>query len=514
MSNLARRLSGIVGLGPQDAAPIVIQFGTWFADLPELSNPGAITATNVTPKEDSYGPFPDLVSQSSALDERCRGATAAKDSDGNAYFYCGDAAKLYQVRDLTLTEKGTGFSTSQTWEFAAFADTLIATNYDDAIQSITIGSGGNFAAHITSTNKPMARHMAVVRNFLVLGNTNDTTDGVKTSRLWWSAIGDSTDFDPDAATQSDFEDLKEGGAVQRVVGGADYGVIFQENLIRRLEYVGSPLVFDPVPVDRERGTPIPGSVVAQGRRVYYISEEGFFVFTGSQSIPIGANRYDRRFWNQFDIGNADRVYSAIDRINKLVCWTFPGEGSSGEPNKLVVYNWVNDRFAEIDIEAQILVNAFTQGFTLEELDTINNDLDALTPSLDSDQWKGGDINFAAFDNQNRLALFTGDNLEAILDTGEFQLGRGRRGYIDFVRALVEEEAGATVPPSSIQLALGSRNLLTDAPTFSGFVVPQSDGLHSFSSNARYHRVRLKVLAGATWEHALGVEVTGSVQGLY
>ena len=33
--------------------------------------------------------------------------------------------------------------------------------------------------------KPRARHVDVVREFLVLGNTNDTTDGAVPNRVWW-----------------------------------------------------------------------------------------------------------------------------------------------------------------------------------------------------------------------------------------------------------------------------------------------------------------------------------------
>lgn len=502
MSDLSRRLSSITGFGRVADRPIIISFGSWLPDLPALSNPGALEAKNVIPAAQSYRPFPGLLTQSDALNGRVLGAFAAKDNSGNAYHYAGTSNKLYEVRNMTATDKsGTAYSTASddVWESAQFGSDVIFTNYTDPVQSLTAGGGGNFADHIASTLKPKARHVASVGNFLVLGNTVDGTDGTKTSRVWWSAIGDSTDYDPDSGTQCDFEDLKDGGQVQRIVGGADYGVIFQETAIRRMAYTGGAAIFDLNPMDRRRGTPIPNSVIGHGRRVFYISEEGVFVFTGTESVPIGANRFDRWFWDQFDVANAHFVSAGIDPENKLIAWSFPGEGSSGTPNRILLYNWEVDRAAYVELEVELIVSALTQAFTLEDLDTINTSIDALTVSLDNAQWQGGAVRFASYTTDHKLAYFTGDNLAATLDTGEFQAQRGGRALIDFARPLVD---GGTVT-----VAAGGRELQTDAVSFDAAVSPNSDdGLCSVDNASRYHRMRVEIAASGSWTHAQGVQI--------
>jgi hypothetical protein len=486
----------------------VIQFGEWMPDLPDFMNPGVVNAKNVIPSSSSYRPFPGLAVQSDALTNYARGAISAKATDNSTFFYCGDETKLYQVRNNTVSAKGTGFSTAVTdgWEFVQFGQTIIATNYADDVQSITIGAGGNFGTLITSTNVPKAKHADVVREFLVLGNTNDSTDGVKPNRVWWSAINDPTDFDPDQVTQSDYQDIPEGGQVQRIVGGAEYGLVFLERQIQRMTYVGSPLVFDFSPVDRRRGTNVPNSVIGHGRNVFYLSEEGFFAFDGAVSHPIGHNRVDRWLLDQFDPANAARVSAAIDPENALVCWGFPVTGS-GNANIVLVYNWKDNRWAYAEVETELLVHAETQGFSLDDLDSITTDIDdgSLSP-FDSDEYKGGEYRFAAFNNASRLSYFTGDSLAAEIDTGERQFSPGRLSLVRSARPIVDG-----VSPV-VTVAVAGRNSQQEAESFGAAGPVEADGNVSLRNQARYQRFRTTIGANSDWTHAQGLEIDFNPSG--
>lgn len=234
----------------------VIPFAEWTPDLPDLENPGATVATNVIPDFKSYRPVPDINAYGTALDTICRGAVSVGNNAGTTYTYAGDTAKLYEVRAATTDRsKSGGYSTGddELWRFAHWGGTVIATNFTNPVQSIAHG-GSAFADLITSTLKPKARHVAVIGDFVVLGNTTDAVDGAKPARVWWSGINDSADFQPSAATQSDNQGLDEtGGWVQAIVSGADYGVVFQERAIHRMSYAGSPLVFQFDKVESSRG---------------------------------------------------------------------------------------------------------------------------------------------------------------------------------------------------------------------------------------------------------------------
>ena len=513
-----------ISVSRETAVPI--DFGEWKPDQPDFGSGGSLLCRNVIPGPgvSDYKPVRDLVNISTnALDNVCLGATTARDKDNNLFVYAGNETKLYELRDNAFTDesKAGGYSTGaeDVWEFAVWDrdQRVIATNFSDPIQVIGTGTGTTslFSDLITSTNKPTAKHIDVVRDFLVLGHTNDTTDGVRPSRVWWSAIGNEEDFDPNATTQSDFSDLPSGGWVQRIVGGAEYGVIFQESLIRRMEYVGSPVIFDLPAADRRRGTPIPNSVISFGRNVFYISEEGFFVFNGSSSEPIGNSRVDSEFWRIFDLGNKTKVSAGIDLINKLVCWGFPV--SSDQPNTIFCYKWDQGRWSEIrDVDFDIIFNGRNQGFTLDGLDAVSTNIDTLSPSLDSDVWKGGKSYSGAFTRTHELASFDGDTLQALIQTGEQQLTPFRNSILSDVRPLVEIDRSRASTFNGgafdIQVQVSTRDRLDATPIDHAAVSLNASGEANIDLKARYHRIATVIPAGADWLHARGVSVHKSDGG--
>jgi len=523
----ALRASGSVQATTE--VPVQISFGGWAPDQPSLGNPGTIEATNVIPGEGQgmFEPARDLSKVSTnAVDAAPTGGIVLRDSGNNIFPYAGTPTKLYELLGNAWVDESKvgGYNTGaeDAWEFTEWDpdQLVIASNFADPIQSMLVGTGASndFADLITSTNKPKSKHLDVVRDFLVLGHTDDTSDGVKPSRVWWSAIGNPTDFDPDATTQADYSDLANGGWVQRVVGGAEYGVIFQEGLIRRMEYVGTPVIFDLPAADRKRGTPIPGSVISFGRNIYYISEEGFFVFNGSSSEPIGNLRVDTEFWRIFDLADKFKVSTQISLVHKLICWGFPA--SSATPNTIFCYKWDTGQWSRIrDIEFDILLNGSNQGFTLDGLDAVSTNIDTLTPSLDSDVWKGGKRYEGAFTTDHFLASFDGDTLQALLQTAEKQLTPGRSSLVASVRPMVEISRNAPVGSGSengaaMQVGISSRDRLDVQPVNEAPVTVNVTGEANIDSEARYQRFTLTIPAGTQWEHAMGMIAYKSAMGRY
>lgn len=485
---------------PQPRDLIPVPFGPWRPDEPDLGNSMTV-ATNVIPDANSYRPFMDLEAATDALSARCLGALGATDSTGTHYLYAGDASKLYEVGRSAVTDRsdagGYSVASDDVWRFTTFGTNIIATNGTNEVQGMAVG-GSVFADWFSSTDTPTAKDVATVRDFLVLGYA----DAVPV-RVRWSAAGDSTDMDEDATTQSDKEDLVEGGAVQRVMSGVEYGLVFQEGRIVRMSYIGPDSIFQFDPIDRTRGTPIPNSVVALGRLVYFISEEGFFLNDGAQSYPIGQNQVDRTFWGQFDVASNELVTASIDPLNKLVVWGFPIEGSANA-KRLYMFNWEDRRWGQADIEVELLLQSRTRGYTLEELDTISTDIETLTPTLDSPLWKGGALQFAAFDSDHKLAHFTGDTLQATLETGEHNLFPGRHAMVNELWPLVD---GGT-----ITAAVAGRERLLDSISYDAAGALDATGKVPVRNESRYHRFKTVIGAGSTWTHAQGVNIGAQPMG--
>lgn len=478
----------------------MIPFGEWLPDQPENME-RATEALNVYSAANGYLPHCSFSVISSALDSRARGAQSFKDSSEDVYTYAGTTASLYDVSDspTDVTRSGDPYATANEdiWEMTKWGDQCIATNYFDEPQEITLG-GSNFAD--LGGSPPRAKYIATVGNFVVLGYINDSVDGVVPNRVHWSAFEDATGWTP-GTSQSDIQDLLgNGGAVRKVIGG-DYGIVFQDRAIQRMDYVGTPLVFQFNEVEPEKGAWMSGGVVQFGRSVYYISRDGFYeLVDGSTSYPIGHEKVNRYFLADFDASYPHRVTAAIDMQNSSIVWSYPGVGNSGgTPNKQIIYNWVTKKFTRAELEIDLLFRGLSIGYTLDQLDPFGT-LDTLPASLDSMSWKGGAETLYGFDTSFRYGSFSGPALDAVVETEEH--GGNDRTYISAVRPHVE---GGT---PTVQIA--TRDNLTDNVTLSAEASLAATGRANVRSNSRYARVRVNISGG--FDHAVGVEVTGRKAG--
>src|SRR5690606_34055770 len=216
--------------------------------------------------------------------------------------------------------KSGGYTTGTTeaWKFAQYKDLIAATNYGDAIQAWTLDTSTEFVD--LSGDAPQARYIEMIDpGFLMVGNTVDGDDGAVTNRVSWSAIGDPTSWPtPGTASaesvQSDIQDLPTGGWVQGIVGavGGARGAVFMDRSIFRIEYEGPGAVFGFYEVERARGCPAPGSIVHLGAFVFYLGDDGFYLFDGTRSTPIGARKFDKTFYADLDQNYLHRISATHD----------------------------------------------------------------------------------------------------------------------------------------------------------------------------------------------------------
>ena len=485
----------------------MIPFAEWLPDLPDYKNPGATVAKNVVPLAMSYGQVRSKSAVSSALGAYARGGIGVRDSAGDSYLYVGTGVGLYQLNASNawddVTNTGGAYTTASDggWEFAKWGEKIIATNFADNPQIITIG-GANFAD--LSGSPPKARHVAVVGNFVVLGNTYDAVDFNVPNRVRWSAIEDEAGWTT-GTSQSDYQDLLGGGGwVQRIIGG-EYGLVFQERSIWRMTYVGTPTVFQFDNIEPELGTRAAGSVIQYGRRVFYLGQDGFYMLMdGTQSMPISANKVSQWFFDDLDSTYEYRISAAVDPEQTLVYWSYPGTGNTaGTPNKLIVYNWTTQRWSYVEIETETLVQMQSYGYTLEDLDAFG-DLDTLPFSLDSRVWNGGSFALGLFSTDHKLAYMAGTALSAVIETGEVQFFPGRKSLLCCARPIVEgSSATATVQ-------IGTRDTLSGSVSWTSAASLSADGKASVRAGARYHRIRCNISGG--FDHAQGVEFDAKQAG--
>lgn len=493
----------------------------WRPDLPPMGTGYSVNVQNVLPRTPTtYGPFPNLSAYAtSPLPARSQGAVALLDSGDNVNTFAGTATDLY-----VMTVAGPTFSSvsksaaaynvgaDEIWSYALFGDNVIATNIADPIQSFISGTSSKFAD--LSADAPKARYVAVVKNWLFAANTSDPIDGAVPWRIWWSAFNDPTSWpipgsSAAAAAQSDFNDIVgENGWIQGLIGnlGTADAAIFFEHAVWRVVYAGPPTTFTFSPAEGVRGTPAPGSIAQLGAIVYYLGEDGFYVFDGTTSIPIGANKVDKTFFADLDAAYVFRITSAVDPINKMVMWSYPGSGNNqGNPNRIIVYNWFTQTWAIASLNHEMIFRSLTFGYSLDGLDTISTNLDALQFSLDSRAWTGGALELSGFSTTHTLGYFSGTSLAPIVDTEEVQPFPGQRTFVRNVRPLID---GSVTPSVSI----GTRTTVETSPTYGPPSAMNSLGWCPLRSNGQYTRARITVPAGQTFNHIQGVELDADPAG--
>lgn len=477
----------------------VIPFKEYLPDQAELGNPGVVAATNTFPSASGYRPVQALTPVTDALDARPRGAIQARDSDGNVFQFAGDASKLYQNSGGAWSDfsKGGGYSTGdgEIWEFVAWKNKVLGVNYSDDPQQITFGAS-NFSDLTTDLR---ARHIAVIRDFVVMANTFDSSDGAVPSRTRWCAYNQETDWTVDPATFASFYDLKT-AEISRIFGG-EFGVILQPNSVWRQTFVGNPggPVFQFDEVLPGIGLIAPGAAVRDGDVVYFLSTNGFYALeNGTQATPIGANKVDNTVLKDLDPAYLHRISSAVESTGQRIFFAYPGQGNTGgRPNKIAVYDRPLNRWSgPIEEDVELLWRSGETGLSLEDLDNISGSIDALPASLDSKRWIGGAANLAAFDGDFKSGFFDGDNMTATIRSKELEINRGRNTHLNGFRALVN--GGATT------VRVGTRDRQKDSIVFGPSLSERASGMFRCRENARYHSFELTI--SGDWEYAIGLQI--------
>jgi len=458
---------------------------------------------NVIPAAIGYRPLPSFQEVTAALATSCRGAVSVRSSAGTTYNFAGTATKLYQMgaggltwSDVSRTVGGAYAGTTDSWwTFAAFGDYLVATNGVDAPQVFQLGTSANFAA--LGGSPPTATFSCAIRDFHVLGRISTAFNRVK-----WSGLNDVASWTISATTLSDQQDLADGGQVMGMVGG-EYGIIFQERAITRMSFEGPPTAFRFDRISNTLGCRIERSIASFENLVFFAADNGFYmVQAGSNLVPIGLEKVDRWFERNFDGSKTSNVSAAVDPINKLYVISFPSTSSAdGTADTMLCYNWEIQKWTRASVNLQVVYPAANvSSWTIDGLDSLSSTIDGLVYPFDSRFYSGtGRLNLAGFSTNSKQGIFSGSNMAASVETGDFQLTEGRKSLIRGLRPMIE---GTSVTPT---VTIKTRDRLQDASTAQTPVSVQSNGYAMFRSTGRYHRAKIDLAAGDTWDFITGID---------
>ena len=529
-----------------------IQFKDWLPDQPSILD-AVSEANNVTPLAIGYGPFKSAVNYSGAATEDLNNCFAAK-VNSDVSVFAGGATKLFKVSstDLTMEDvsKAAGYTGVNRWQFVQFGNYALASNGSEKIQYFDVSSSTDFADLAAAA--PVAKYITVVRDFVVGANIGA---GSNPSRVNWSDINDPTDWTAGGASQSDFQELPDGGDITGITGG-EFGIIFLEKAIVRMSYIGSPLFFQFDTISRNVGCVEGGSIAQYGGITYFLSDDGFYSCNGQQITGIGSEKVDRYFYGNANIGNIDSISAAVDPERNLVIWNYTTVSGN---RALIIYNFETQKWSEADTDVDVLSTLATTGTTLDAIDTAYNvtagsfvvgksytirsvgttnytligavantvgvlftatgigsgtgvaidmaasaaalkTIDTLTTTLDDRLYAGGKFLFGGV-RDTKVITFTGLPATATITTNDLEYGYN--SVLTLIRPSVDN--------GSADVSVASRRMLDDTLTYSTAVSASQEDRCSIRSAGRYHRVSLTP-TGANWHSAIGMDIDYSTQG--
>jgi len=471
-----------------------IVLGEWMPDQPGLG--GALTeAKNVIPMAIGYGPFTSEVNLSGNASQNLLTAFAGKFSGATVLFAAG-ATKLFKFDSLDASlddvSKLSGgspvtYTVSDLWKFTQFGNVVIAANGQNKLQSWVAGTSANFADLAAAA--PTASYVTIVRDFVVAAR-----DSTYPNRVYWSDINDETNWTSGPTSQSDFQDIPDGGDIMGITGG-EFGLIFLERAIARMSYIGSPLFFQFDTISRNLGCYEPRSIVQYGQVSYFLADDGFYACDGQNISPIGNEKVDRFFFLDANPSAFNEMSAAIDPINSLVIWSYRNTFGG---TSILAYNWQVKRWSRAVTTAQYIATAASASIALEGLDAYGT-MDSIETSLDSRLWAGGKVLLAGV-KAAKIVTYTGTPMEGDIQTGDFEAGP--QSLVTLARPQVDSGSASVAAFSRFRL---------DAEVDFGAVIPASnENRVSLRSLGRYHR--LKIVPTGEWKHVVAIDVDATPVG--
>ena len=482
---------------------MIVEFGQWTPDRPDLRTEGCIDARNVLPSQGGFTSFAGPATFGSVIpDPPVRGSFWLQDEQGVYYNFAATANQLYRMVGTTWTAVGQGsYAAGSTWRFVRFGNRVVAVAKGVAPQYYDLGVSSTFAD--LPGSPPTASAAAVIRDQIVLGATarsgSDIPAGLQA--IEWSGVDQSEIWGPNIRYQADVESFfSRGGDVQAITPG-EVGYIIREHSIHRMTFVGSPVAYRFDEIALGVGTPAPDSVCWLGQQVFFLGHDGFYVLAGGQLVNIGQNRVDG--WFKDRCVDIEDVVGAVDRRARRVFWAFRSSSVS-QYDKLLCYDIDLNAWSYADVSLDWLDEFSTPGLSLDELDSVlPGGIDATPFLVDSNQYTGGVIGIAGFTGTGQGVTFTGPPAIAELETHEFA-DENARSFIQGAHPIVEGTAAV------VEGQIAARDRQNATANYGSYRGQATSGEIKFRESTRFARIRLRISGG--FRHAIGVKIRFNTLG--
>lgn len=482
-------------------------FGKFAPDIATLNVTLAGEASGVLPGRTGYRPWPQMQVGSAPLATACRGAYMARTLTNAISIFAGTSSKLHKFASMSAWPDfskvgGYHLATDDQWQFAQYGPNVYATNLSDPLQTCDVSSGTFFSD--ANGSPPKGRYIAVVGDFLMLGNTDTSGREVR-----WCARNDPTSwthYDRD----SDSQQFPDGGDIMGMSGFEVGGIILQTETVRSMTVRSDAAIMEFHRIETAQGTLAPYSLINRQGTSYYYATNGFQqISSDGTSQGIGANWIDHWFLDNSNASSRPKaIIGGFSARSPKVFWLFaaPGNGTSQIFDHAICFDpTLTDSdygpWTHAPLAASTIFASGTTGVSLDGLGTpgLGYAIDAVPFSLDSDVWKGGAPRMGAFDGTFHMNFFSGPPQAAIMQTGLFSPVPGSRGYVNGFRPVTDAATAAG------RIAVTERQQTPETWLAPGAALT-NQGIIWSRASGRHMRFEVTIPAGTLWQEASGISI--------
>jgi hypothetical protein len=447
----------------------MVPFGELKPDeAPHLTD-GMSMAEGVYAAANGYKPVGQFAEIATALSGTFKGATAYISSGGTARFIAGNGTNLYLLSAGVWTSVIGSRTADDRWRFTQFGDEAICCD-GDAPVAFDLAAG---TAAALAGSPPTADLCATVRDFVVLGRTASNNQTIS-----WCDQGDAHEW---ATGQAGSQPLYSGG---KVMG---------------LAYTGDsadPWQFDEI--SSNYGCLAEGSMIQAGRMVFFYSDRGFVLCDGNEVRPIGVERVNSTFRETYSDQEIRNMWAAFDPVRTLAIWVMPF--------KLWIYNWTLDKWSVASMDVSAAFTSFSEAISIDALDAIYGNLDAIPYSLDDPRFAGGEPRLTVVRLDGTFGVLSGEPLAASFELPYIEYAKDREARIRRVRPLGD------FPRSGLILTATARKRLDGTPKVDIFTTMNTQGDMPTRIAGKSVKLKFQIEESESWTYAQGLEVEYAAGG--
>ena len=275
----------------------------------------------------------------SGLTRGASGTTAASHSSGATVtdasnFFAWNAAASGDV----ITDPGL-------WTLDNFGNVLLASVFNGKTFSwdSNASNATNNRATVVTGAPTASRSMIVSapdRHLVFFGT--ETTIGTSTTQdemfFRFSSQEDINTYTPTATNTAGTQRLSDGSRIVGAIRGRDVTYIWTDTALFIMKFVGPPFTFSFQQVGTNCGLIGPHAAVEVDGAAYWMSENGFFRYTGKlESLPC---LVEDHVYDDINLTPKQHINAGLNNLFGEVMWFYPNSGAN-TVNRMVCYNYID-----------------------------------------------------------------------------------------------------------------------------------------------------------------------------